>query len=113
VAEGRPGDLAERSGSDVVRVHLDVPFAGDPARIVPGTAWAAEASEDGHVLTVRGGRGGEMASRVLEHLVHQQVRVENVEIRRQRLEDAFVEITGRRIDDTGGAAPVDPRRRDV
>ncbi len=101
VAEGTPGELSARSGSDKVRVALAEPLVQDVAALSERLGMQVWLEEDGNLLVAQGGRGGRVATQLLEGLVGQGIRVESLEISRQSLEDAFVQLTGLRLDERG------------
>lgn len=101
IAEDTPERLAAAAGPEQVHVTLAKPFTGRISALGLRKGWKAERVNDGHTLIVRGGKGAEMAGRLMEALTAGGARVEQVEIRRKRLEDAFVALTGRRLDAAG------------
>ncbi len=109
VAEGTPQELSELSGSDQVWITLSKPMSNTPDALGKELGLELSLQQEGSLLVARGGRGGRVATKLLEGLVSQGVRVESLEIRRQSLEDAFVKLTGLRLDESGAIA--DHRKR--
>ena len=104
MAEGTPDELSQKSGSDRVLITLSKPLADVPPALTREPGLRVWLEEDGQLLVAQGGRGGRLATQLLERLVAEGVRVESLEIRRQSLEDAFVQLTGLQIDESGAIA---------
>jgi ABC-2 type transport system ATP-binding protein len=113
VAQGSPQDLSEASGSDVVVVRLAAPLAMPAERIADGLGLRIAVLEQGMAIEATGGRGGRIATQLLEQLVAAGQPVESLEIRRRDLEDAFVRLTGLRMDESGEAAAREARGGNV
>jgi ABC-2 type transport system ATP-binding protein len=101
VAEGAPDELSQKSGSDRVCITLSKPLEQVPGEVTKGLGLDVSLEEDGGLLVAQGGRGGRVATQLLERLVASGIRVESLEIRRQSLEDAFVQLTGLKVDKSG------------
>ncbi len=99
---GTPHELKERV-RDYDSLHVSVRGEPDVARLrgIDGVINCTERRRDTHVeLVLTAHDGYELAHRVLD-LLHDMpgVKVENFEVREPTLDDVFLQLTGRRIED--------------
>ena len=100
VAEGRPGDLIRQAG-EVPR--LDLLLRGDlataKATIGPDALWWGEVNRDGQfAVAARAPKGWRSSDALTSALVSQGIVVEEARLREPDLEDAYIAITGSRIE---------------
>ena len=100
VAEGRPADLIRQAGETP---RLDLLLRGDlaAAQATIGTdgLWWGEVNRDGQfAVAVRAPQGWRSSDAIISALAAQGVAVEEARLREPDLEDAYIAITGSRIE---------------
>ncbi len=112
VAEGTPDGLKRRLQGDTIRVQLRDPAQGGPARETAERLGLREPVllEGGRVLSARAEHGGQAVPGLLSALDGAGIHVDEVTVARPSLDDVYLALTGRRMEDaerTGGVATGD------
>ena len=100
VAEGRPADLIRQAG-EVPRLDLLLRGELSAAKAIIGSdgLWWGEVNRDGQfAVAVRAPQGWRSSDAITSALVTQGVVVEEARLREPDLEDAYIAITGSRIE---------------
>ena len=107
VAEGTPDELKRRLQGDAIRVHLADPAQSAAARETAERLGLREpvVLEAGRVLTARAENGGQAVPGLLTALDAAGVRVDEVTVARPSLDDVYLALTGRRMEDAERNAP--------
>ena len=108
VAEGTPDELKRQLQGDAIRVHLAEPAQAQVARETAERLGLREplVLEAGRVLTARAENGGQAVPGLLTALDGAGVRVEEVTVARPSLDDVYLALTGRRMEDAERGRPV-------
>jgi len=92
IAEGPPNELIKESGQTMISLKVDHwPDALDPSE------WSVQV-QDGQILIATDYPEKDMAQ-VITQVTQQNVTVEEARICRSSLEDVFIKLTGKSIDD--------------
>ena len=110
IAEGTPADLKAQIGGD--RLDVVVPEGEDLATVVDivGRATGGEATteDEARRVSVPVAHRVTALTEVVRALSDAGVVVDDLGLRRPTLDDVFLELTGRRTDQTDGDEPPDP-----
>ncbi len=96
IARGSPEHLIATGGERHLEIRLTEPLEGP----LPASIAAREASVEGDVLVVRAPHPRRIVGDVLEALYAADLKITEVRIVESSLEDVFVDLTGRAIEDT-------------
>jgi ABC-2 type transport system ATP-binding protein len=110
IAHGTPAELKKRAGRNVIEVHV-----GD-WRDIAEVATALAAIGDGapqidqatRRVTVVVGGGTELLGRTLISLQQRSITLEDMALRPPRIEEVFLELTGRAVEDSGDGSASAP-----
>lgn len=107
VAEGTPDALKRRLQGDAIRVHLANPAQAALARETAARVGLGEpvVLEGGRILTARADNGGQAVPGLLAALDGAGVGVDEVTVARPSLDDVYLALTGRRMEDAERVAP--------
>ncbi len=106
VAEGTPDELKRRLEGDTIRLQLASAAQAEAARDVADRLGlrAVVAGEDRRVLSGRAANGGQTVPSLLSALEQAGVGVDEVAVARPSLDDVYLALTGRRLEDAAQPA---------
>jgi len=113
VAEGTPETLKRRLEGDTIRAQLAQAAQSGEARACAERLGlkGVRALEDGRVLSARAANGAQAVPGLLSALEQAGVRVDEVAVARPSLDDVYLTLTGRRIEDAERSAAQEAEAR--
>jgi ABC-2 type transport system ATP-binding protein len=100
IAEGSPGELKSRAGTDMIELHTrDLESLSEAARILSGLH-EADATIDPATrrCSVAAPEGAQLLPEVVRALDQAHITVEDITLRRPTLDEVFLSLTGRTTD---------------
>ncbi|CAN5160781.1 ABC transporter ATP-binding protein [soil metagenome] len=95
VAQGSPEDLVQAGGDR----HLEIQLIEPPVNGLPPAVTSREHALDGHRLVITAAHPRQIVADVLNDLYTAGLRITEVRIVESSLEEVFIQLTGRTIDD--------------